>query len=97
MKTHRYAWTDEYYLLHLQFDNPSAHPFEASVTRHFVGGHTKREEVVAIDGMLSHRIMVSRSHPKETDFVVEYPESLVLELYELDDRAYYPSKPVYKG
>lgn len=97
MKSYRYKWTPEFYLLHLQFNNPSRLPFEAVITRNFTGGAARRESEPSKDGMDSHRILVSRSHPKEVDFVVEYPASIEMEIYELDDRAYYPTKPVYKG
>ncbi|OQA80465.1 MAG: hypothetical protein BWY32_00896 [bacterium ADurb.Bin243] len=97
MKTYRYKWTPEYYLLHLQFNNPQHKVFEAVVTRNFVNGSTRVEKEIVKDGVDSHRILISRSHPKETDLVVEYPDSLVLEIFELDDRAYYPVEPIYKG
>ncbi len=97
MKSYKYKWTPDFYLLHLQFNNPSRLPFEAVITRNFEGGAAARESEPSKDGMDSHRILVSRSHPKEIDFVVEYPASIELEVYELDDRAYYPTKPVYKA
>lgn len=97
MKSYRYEWTPEYYLLHLQFNNPEKNPFEARIIRSFRSGKKRVETEPAKDGMESHRILLSRSHPNETDFIVEFPDSLVLEVYELDDRAYYPTEPVYKG
>jgi len=97
MKTFNYTWHDELYLLHLQFENPTGKPFEARVSRNFSTGTVRHEAVYAVDGMKSHRVMVSRSHPKELAIAIEYPKALTLEVYELDDRAYYPDKPVFKG
>lgn len=97
MKSYTYKWTPDYYLLHLQFNNPSLSPFEASITRRFESGKTRLETERTRDGMDSHRILVSRSHPRETELVIEYPASIELEIYELDDRAYYPTSPVYKS
>ncbi len=97
MKSYKYQWTSQYYLLHLQFNNPSRIPFEAVISREFSNGAHKTETETAKDGMDSHRILVSRSHPKEINFTVEYPGSVELEIYQLDDRAYYPTNPVYKS
>jgi len=97
MKSYKYSWTAEYYLLHLQFNNPAMVPFEAEITRNYANGTSRSEIEKANEAMDSHRILISRSHPKETDFTVEYPDTLVLEVYELDDRAYYPTKPIFKG
>jgi len=97
VKTFEYAWDNDIYLLHVQFDNPTGMPFTALVIRQFVGGATTTEEVSCHDGQPSHRVMVSRSHPRETGLKLEYPRDLVVQVYELDDRAYFPDEPIFRA
>ncbi|MFZ2960183.1 MAG: hypothetical protein WA705_25150 [Candidatus Ozemobacteraceae bacterium] len=97
MKTFTYSWTPEYYLLHLQFDGNGSVAFEAMVTHIYEGGTIRKEPVPVLKGVESHRIMVSRTHPKEATFTVEYPDHIKLGVYQLDDRAYYPTESFFVG
>ncbi|MBF0501025.1 MAG: hypothetical protein HQM09_12880 [Candidatus Riflebacteria bacterium] len=97
MKTFSYQWTPEYYLLHLQFVASGKTAYQSSITRSFSGGKPLVEAVPVLSGVESHRIMVSRAHPKETGFLVEYPDDVRLEVFQLDDRAYYPTETFFAG
>ncbi len=94
MKRLEYQWDDEYYLLHLQLTLRSPDGASAALTRHFdgAGRRTEGESIVVQKGSLSHRIMVCRTHPTERGFAVEYPDAAVLEIFRLEDRAYYPTR-----
>lgn len=97
MKTFDYIWTSDYYLLHLQFNFEGTDPLTARVERHYTGARPRAEDISAHAGAKSHRILISRSHPRETSFTVSYPEHVTLEVYQLDDRAYYPTEAHFVG
>ncbi|HEY9069423.1 MAG TPA: hypothetical protein VIV61_04145 [Candidatus Ozemobacteraceae bacterium] len=96
-KSYRYTWTEEYYLLHLQFNDSAPGPYEATLVREYDGGKRRTEKLPVVQGVPSHRILVSRSHPREEAFTVEYPGRITLEVFLLDDRAYYPTQAYYRG
>ena len=98
MKTFEYRWDDSTFLLHLQLtrgQDLAAAPSGATLAREFEGGLTRRETIGVQGGEESHRFIVSRSHPKEVAFRLDYPQELVLEAFKVDDRAYYPTESFY--
>lgn len=96
MKSYHYTWTEEYYLLHLQFNDSASQPYEAILVREYAGGKQRSEKLPVLQGVPSHRILLSRSHPQEEAFTVEYPGRVMLEVFQLDDRAYYPTQAFYR-
>ena len=96
MKSFTYIWCEEYFLLHVQLNNPGRNEFTANLIRVFPAGRRTTEEVLVPPGTLSHRIMVSRSHPTETATTIEYPEDVRIEVFRLDDRAYYPTEAYFR-
>lgn len=98
MKTFTYTWNDECYILHLEFNNKGPDcEYAVTVIHNFAGSEPQREEIPVKKGMTSFRFMVSRSHPKETGLEVTYPEHSTLEVFQLDDRAYYPTQSYFVG
>lgn len=97
MKLFTYTWDDRYFLLHLQMNKEVGQSFQTKIFREFKDG-TTREEIVEIKPEEnSHRFLVTRTHPKEISFRCEYPKSVELEAFKLDDRAYYPTESFFKG
>lgn len=98
MKKFAYTWTDECYILHLEFNNKGAdRDYSVGVVHRFSGAEPQREEVPVKKGQPSFRFMVSRSHPREEGLEVEYPQEVTLEVFQLDDRAYYPTQSYFVG
>lgn len=97
MKKFSYQWDDEIFLLHIQLNNDSGKSTEAKIIRKYTGSDSKNEqENIDIDkATSSHRFIVSRTHPKETSFEIEYSDDLVLHVFKIDDRAYYPTEAFY--
>lgn len=97
MKTYEYRWGPEIYLLHLQFTSGDHDGYRALVCRQFGDRHPCCEEIVCVRNVHSHRVLISRSHPRETAIVIDYPDPVMLEVFELDDRAYYPTGSIFRG
>ena len=97
LKTFKYTWAGEIFLLHIQLDSPRAAKYPITIVRNYGEKGTGREvmQIPALEE--SHRFMVSRTHPKEVGFVIEYPSEITLEAYKLDDRAYYPTESFFRG
>ena len=97
MKQFEHIWTNEFFLLHIQLNNSGNINFEAIVTRQYEDGQSKKETVSVKQDVKSHRFIISRTHPKEKQVIVEYPDSVILEAYKVDDRAYYPTESFFVG
>ncbi len=99
MKNFTYKWDDSVFLLHIQLtrSNAESDAVAARISREYEGGQTKSESVEVKKGDKSHRFIVSRSHPKEISFRVEYPQAVSLEAFKIDDRAYYPTESFFVG
>lgn len=98
MKTFTYEWTGECYILHLEFNNTGPdRDYPVTVLHRFSGAEPQMEKVPVKKGLTSFRFMVSRSHPRETGLMVEYPQDVQLEVFQLDDRAYYPTQSFFVG
>jgi hypothetical protein len=95
MKHFEYNWTsDDVFLLHVQF-NADGKQHKIFICREYEG-RTKREELEIKDEK-SYRMIVSRTHPKEKRLVIEYPRQNSIEVFKIDDRAYYPTESFYVG
>jgi hypothetical protein len=95
-KTFSYEWCSDYFLLHAQLTNSLALSFDVVITRDFCE-KGKKIETVSVKGDTSYRFMITRKHPKERGFTLDYPEDVTLEAFKLDDRAYYPTQSFFKG
>ena len=97
MKKFEYTWAGEIFLLHIQLDSPRPSKYPITIIRNYGEKGTEREvmDIPALEE--SHRFMISRTHPKEISFVIEYPSDTTLEAYKLDDRAYYPTESFFQG
>jgi hypothetical protein len=96
MKRFFHSWTDDFFLLHIQLNNGKGLEGEVVVMRQYEDGTVRNESVFMKKDMNSHRFMISRTHPGETSFSIEYPEDIILEAFKVDDRAYYPTQSFYK-
>jgi len=93
MKKFTYDWTEDCYILHLEFNNSGGdRDYWVTVVHRFTGAEPQRENVPVKKGFPSFRFMVSRSHPREIGLGVEYPDDVKMEVFQLDDRAYYPTQ-----
>jgi hypothetical protein len=97
MKSFTYRWCEDYFLLHLQLNNPNRREFSGRLLRQFSGNQSRPEEIKVPPDTLSHRIMVSRSNPGETAITIEYPANVSIEVFRIDDRAYYPTEAYFRG
>ncbi len=99
MKRYTYTWSetpDGVYLLHTQFDvNCEVYGLLLKLTRIFRDGHQVCEEKLLIEK--SDRFIISRTHPDEIELIIQYPVELILSIYEIDDRAYYPTEVLFRG
>lgn len=95
MKIFVYDWTDEIYLLHAQVDLSGAIEGSVRLTRFFTGDSEKIENKKLLEQ--SHRFIISRTHPNEAKIQIEYGNTDKLTIYEIDDRAYYPTTTFFEG
>lgn len=97
MKEFQYTWDDSCFLLHLQLNKESGNACQVEISRSF----SDREQPLELERMSeaarSHRFIVSRSHPREMGFSIRYPDEITLEVFKIDDRAYYPTQSFFAG
>lgn len=96
-KTFTHLWEEEIFLLHLQFDKRPGRAFSARILRLADDGSARAESVPVSAEGASHRFLVTRTHPTERGFTLEWPDDVTLQAFLLDDRAYYPTESFYKG
>lgn len=96
MKRFEYQWNKDFFLLHIQMDSAIDQDYDARIHREYEGGNYK-EEIINARNTKCHRFIISRTHPSEIRFSITYPDDIVLEAFELDDRAYYPTESFYKS
>ena len=97
MKRFSYQWCDDFFILHIQLNHEGGTEHEVIVVRQYEEGTVRNEIVIAKKEVKSHRFMISRSHPKEKGFFIDYSEDIVLEAFKVNDRANYPSESFYMG
>lgn len=98
LKNFCFEWTEDYYLIHVQFD-----PIDSSalydetliICREFDGNVTKEEKRFIISK--GFRFIISRSCPEERKVTIKYDNNIILKVFLIDDRAYYPTKIYFKG
>ncbi|MBF0410135.1 MAG: hypothetical protein HQM10_22515 [Candidatus Riflebacteria bacterium] len=97
MKKFSYKWTEDYYLLHFQLDRQFEGETRLKLVRLFRGGESKTEEVKVPSHDKSYRFLLSRTHPREIEFNFEYLPEMTLSVFQLEDRAYYPTEAFFVG
>ncbi|WP_055108126.1 hypothetical protein [Paenibacillus ihumii] len=95
MKRFEHQWTPDFFLLHVQANNPSGTGGTLEIVRLLENGQRKSEREELKRDADSHRFIISRSHPLEAKVAIEYPSHLILEVYKVDDRAYYPTESFF--
>lgn len=95
MKTFVYDWSGDIYLLHVQIDLLNISESSIKLTRIFIDGSEKIEDKKILEK--SHRFIISRTHPNEIKVRIEYGNIDKLTIYEIDDRAYYPTTTFFEG
>jgi hypothetical protein len=97
MKTYNHDWNDVHFILHLEFKREVGPMGPINVRRDLGGADDPEERIDPGPDIETHRILVSRTHPKETRFQVTYPDGVLLQVFALEDRAYYPVEPCFVG
>lgn len=97
MKNFSHIWENDIFLLHIQLNNNSGKNTKAILTRKYNNRNANNEqEVINVDkDIKSHRFIVSRTHPEEIGFEIEYSDDIVLQAFKIYDRAYYPTEAFY--
>ncbi len=95
MKNFTYQWCENLFLIHIQLNNKLKAQDEVKLLRFFDGKTTKTEVISIKSTMDSYRFIVSRSHPQEKGFSIEYNDEMILDAFKIDDRAYYPTESFY--
>jgi pyruvate formate lyase activating enzyme len=97
MKIFNHEWNnDDEFLIHVQVTNANSIDASALITRHYEN-LKKNYELLAIDMVTnSSRFIISRTHSSELGFEISYPEKLIIEVFKIDDRAFFPLKSFFK-
>lgn len=95
MKEFKYEWTTDIFLIHVQLSGFGNSELEIDLIREYEGGKAKEEKINIAKNTGSYRFIVSRTHPKEKEFIVKYPNEVILEAFKIDDRAYYPTESFF--
>lgn len=96
MKSFTYEWPNEFdgiYLLHVQIDLAKGCTQNVTIIRTFKDKTKKEQNSVFLGN--SNRFIVSRSHINEEKVEILYPPAAKLKVYEIDDRAYYPTESLF--
>lgn len=97
MKEFHYNWDDSCFILHMQVNKTNSNECKITITRSYVDRDSLSESESMKSTTRSHRFIVSRSHPNEEGFVIQYPDDVTVEAFKIDDRAYYPTKSFFVG
>lgn len=96
VKRFEFLWPDDLFLLHIQISKTSIDSEAPIIYRSFSNNSFKKESVKIPNKINSHRFIVSKSLPEENKITIFYPDSMVLEAFRIDDRAYYPTESFFK-
>lgn len=97
MKTFKHTWdNDEDFLFHVQITNQDKVDTTALVTRYYEQGKKNYEPITIERSSTRYRFILSRTHINETCLKISYPEKLVVEVFKIDGRAFYPLAPFFK-
>ena len=92
MNKFTYNWdSDKVFLLHVQLDNDTDSNYQEKL------GISKEEFLEIKKRVKSYRFIISKSLPTEKAFSIKYPKDIKLEVFKVDDRAYYPTESFFIG
>lgn len=99
MKTLRYAWDEEIWLLHIEADNKGQDESSLTYSRIVESSNNGHETIISVKPDESYRFMLSRDSAEETGVDIRFDNELLLKIFRLQDRAYLPgdSDIVYKS
>lgn len=98
MNKFTYNWdSDKVFLLHVQLDNDTDSNYQAKLSREYAEGISKEEFLEIKKRVKSYRFIISKSLPTEKAFSIKYPKDIKLEVFKVDDRAYYPTESFFIG
>lgn len=95
MQQYNYNWKGEIFLLHIQLNNLKQKGGQIILNHEYDSGKVVTESIQLDKSLDSYRTMVTRTHPREKSFTLVYDKSHKLEVYELEDRAYYPTETTF--
>ncbi|WP_455654266.1 hypothetical protein [Phascolarctobacterium sp.] len=95
MKKFKHTWGNEIFLLHIELNTQgelSSNKVECmrKLNDSFI------QETIKLPNQSSHRFIISRSKPNEEELILKYSDEVVMEVFFIDDRAYYPTKSFFK-
>jgi pyruvate formate lyase activating enzyme len=97
LKSFKHTWNNlEEFLLHIQVTNPDRIDSNVIITRFYQQKKLNYEPLTIDRNTDSYRFILSRTHTDEIGFEICYSEKLVIEVFTIDDRAFYPSESFYK-
>ena len=93
-----YDWPNELFLLHIELKICKSYDENKYLNIKHVFSNEESEEMILLPANVdNHRFIISKSKPNEKGIRVEYPTNIILEAYEVDDRAYYPTQSFFKN
>jgi pyruvate formate lyase activating enzyme len=97
MKIFKHNWSSyDEFLVHIQVTNSDRIDTTAIITRYYAQQKIDYEPLTIDRKTSSYRFILSRTHTDELGFEISYPEKLTIEVFKIDDRAFYPSTSFYK-
>lgn len=98
MKNYDFHWNENYYLIHVQFDSVDSKVKGSRdlIIRRVFEDETVKEEhrIMTNEGF---RFIISRSCPDERSIIIEYDDNIIMKVFLIDDRAYYPTNVFFEG
>ncbi|MBU1147283.1 MAG: hypothetical protein KKD11_02930 [Candidatus Omnitrophica bacterium] len=90
MKTFRYKWNDEIWLLHVEANNTSRYSKSLLYSRIISNGNNGQKNKVLVKPGESFRFILSRGSVQETGLDIRFDKDLLVKIFRLQDRAYLP-------
>ncbi len=91
MKTFRYKWNDEIWLLHVEINNASHDKKSLIYSRIINNGNNDQKNEVLVKPGENIRFILSRDSVQEMGLDIRFDESLFVKIFKLQDRAYLPT------
>jgi hypothetical protein len=85
-----YSWGKDNWILHVALRG--SRPSFLHMSRK-VGDRTQAEEIRVSES--GKRVLITRRRPEEEEICFRFDESVLLEVFEVCDRAHFPTSPIY--
>lgn len=95
MKSHKYIWREKIYVLHLGIRKGNKKSYNLKVRRKIKNGTDLIEIVKLCD--INTRTIISKKRPEEEAIEFLYSDELEIEIFEVEDNAFYPLQPIFVG